>query len=278
MTSVGQVKAVRFVRRLRGGSNPFLLEASDGFLYVVKRQGNPQGCNLLFNEAMGSEIFRRAGLPVPEWRVVELSNTLEIPASAGEGRSILSNEYCFGSRYVDPGSATILEILPKSSFCRIRNRRDLWAAWVLDSLCEHTDNRQAIFLEHPTRHLDAYFVDHGHLFGGACGDGTPSLQGCRYLDPRIYQDVLRGWSRQIYECLRGIDLNALNAVADLLPEGWGTASGRDRLRSFCERMSHPSLLRNTVRSILGTARPERTWDYGARWVPSSPRGLYARLP
>jgi hypothetical protein len=44
------------------------VEASDGHLYVVKFINNPQGLNVLFNEAVGTELYSIAGLSVPAWR------------------------------------------------------------------------------------------------------------------------------------------------------------------------------------------------------------------
>ena len=64
-----------FVRNLRGGSQPILAQASDGFLYVVKFANNLQGPNVLFNESAGSELFRAIGVPVPEWRPLRVSDS-----------------------------------------------------------------------------------------------------------------------------------------------------------------------------------------------------------
>ena len=260
MTRVGLVQAIRPLRRLRGGSQPLLVEASDGHLYVIKMLGNPQGPNILFNEALGTEIFRSAGLLVPEWRAVVLSDDFidghrEIWFETENGPCRQSAGCCFGSRLLGSGVHSLLEILPRGSFARIRNRRDLWMAWVLDVLCEHTDNRQAIFIEDETRYLDAYFIDHGNLFGGAHGTMTPIIQGCRYLDPRVYDDVKRGCARQIFEAIRCIDTNTLLAVAADLPASWTTETAMGRLRRFCERIGHPALLRDTIRLILGAGKP-----------------------
>ncbi len=60
------VVVTQYVRNLRGGSQPILARASDGFLYVVKFANNLQGPNLLFNESAGSELYLACGLPIPE--------------------------------------------------------------------------------------------------------------------------------------------------------------------------------------------------------------------
>jgi len=73
MANIACVEAVEYIRKLRGGSQPALIKCSDGNFYVVKFLNNPQGPNVLFNEVLGTEIFRLAGLPVPMWRVIHVS-------------------------------------------------------------------------------------------------------------------------------------------------------------------------------------------------------------
>ena len=73
MGKLEYASAVRFIRKMRGGSQPILVEASDRNLYVVKSQDNLQGRNVLFNEVVGSEMFRQVGLPGPERALIYLS-------------------------------------------------------------------------------------------------------------------------------------------------------------------------------------------------------------
>lgn len=171
MIQVKRVEALFHVRKLRGGSQPVLVQASDGFLYVVKFLNNPQGSNLLFNEALGTELFRGAGLPVPEWRLVHISEEFLDRNQAcwmelEHGLLRPKAGWCFGSRFLNLRNTSVFEILSRTSFNRISNRRDFCTAWVLDALCGHADNRQAIFIERDTKSLEAFFIDHGHLFGG----------------------------------------------------------------------------------------------------------------
>lgn len=61
------VQVTRYVSPLReGGSLPALVEADDGFLYVLKFYGAGQGSNALIAELIGGEIARLLGLKVPE--------------------------------------------------------------------------------------------------------------------------------------------------------------------------------------------------------------------
>ena len=61
------VNVTRYVTPLReGGSLPAIVEAEDGFLYVLKFRGAGQGVKALIAELVGGEIARALGLLVPE--------------------------------------------------------------------------------------------------------------------------------------------------------------------------------------------------------------------
>src|SRR6478752_7654970 len=61
------VNVIRYVTPLReGGSLPAIVEADDGFLYVLKFRGAGQGIKALIAELLGGEIARTLGFRVPE--------------------------------------------------------------------------------------------------------------------------------------------------------------------------------------------------------------------
>lgn len=61
------VDVTRYVTPLReGGSLPAIVEADDGFLYVLKFRGAGQGVKALIAELLGGEIARALGFRVPE--------------------------------------------------------------------------------------------------------------------------------------------------------------------------------------------------------------------
>ncbi|WP_046244109.1 HipA family kinase [Hymenobacter terrenus] len=67
------VAVTRYVTPLReGGSLPALVEADDGFLYVLKFRGAGQGVKALIAELIVGEIARTLGLRVPELVFCEL--------------------------------------------------------------------------------------------------------------------------------------------------------------------------------------------------------------
>ena len=96
------VTLTKHIRVLRGGSQPHLMQANDGNLYVVKFQGNPQGTRVLANEMLAAMLAEGLGLPMPTTEVVELPPELseglffEIPS----GRQPILPGLHLGSRLV----------------------------------------------------------------------------------------------------------------------------------------------------------------------------------
>lgn len=67
MTPLRSVNVTRYITPLReGGSLPGLVEADDGFMYVLKFRGAGQGKKALIAELIGCEVARALGLKVPE--------------------------------------------------------------------------------------------------------------------------------------------------------------------------------------------------------------------
>jgi len=70
------VNVTRYVTPLReGGSLPAIVEADDGFLYVIKFRGAGQGKKALVAELIGGEIARAIGLKMPELVFINLDNS-----------------------------------------------------------------------------------------------------------------------------------------------------------------------------------------------------------
>lgn len=253
---VQRVSAIKFLRRLRGGSQPILVLGSDGLPYVVKFSDNPQGPNLPFNEVVGTELFRRFGLSSPEWCLMDVSEAFlnDNPAcwfeEAGGLRKPAASP-CFGSRFIGLNGSGLLEIIPQTHFNRIQNRRDFLKAWVLDALCEHSDHRQAVFLQGASLSLHAWFIDHGHLLGGADGRASAAISAAMYLDCAIYVKPECKDADEIEFLLRGLDGRELKRMTEELPEEWKTPVGEWRLANFQERLTDRAALRSAVRTLLG---------------------------
>jgi hypothetical protein len=253
------VAVTRHLQNLRGNSQPFLAEASDGHLYAVKFLNNPQGANLLFNESAGSELYRACKLPVPAWKPLLLTEAFldanpECWMRTAEGRMRPEPGMCFGSRYLGAGGGRLLEILPGNHFCRVRNRNVFWLAWLVDICAGHTDNRQAVFQEDAKGHLHPFFLDHGHLFGGPKGEQHLHFQASRYLDARIYRSVSSQQLTNFLRIARCIDVERLRQAVRDLPDNWKTESAQEEFALCLGRLSNPTLLQNILDTMVDALR------------------------
>jgi len=115
-TNLRTVDVTRYLAPLReGGSLPAIVEADDGFLYVLKFRGAGQGVKALIAELIGGEMARVLNLKVPEIIFAELDPAFGrtepdeeiqdlLKASAGLN---LGLHYLSGSITFDPAVTTI---------------------------------------------------------------------------------------------------------------------------------------------------------------------------
>jgi len=253
--TTGSVSVVRYVRKLRGGSQPVLAVASDGHLYVVKFANNLQGANLLFNESVGSQLYGAIGLAGPAWTPLVVTDSFldENPGcwmQTEEGVLRPATGLCFGSRFLGEDSRRLLEILPGTSFKRVTNHTSFWLAWLIDICARHADNRQAIFLQNQKGEFKAYFIDHGHLFGGPSGELKKHFMGSRYLDFRIYGNVSSQYLLNLPRAALDMDVDRLWTRISNLPEEWKSASAFDGFAQCLDRLSNANLLQNIVDTMV----------------------------
>lgn len=251
-----------YIRNLRGGSQPILVRAGDGLLYVAKFTNNLQGPNLPFNESAGSELYRACGLAVPSWKPLLVTDSFldqnpDCWMQTPVGRLRPASGLCFGSRFMGGDGVRLLEILPGTGFERVRNRASFWLAWLIDICAEHVDNRQAVFVENAEGSLDAFFVDQGHLFGGPKADQVKQFRVSSYLDPRIYPEVSSEKLLDFQRVVGALDTDKLCQTVEALPAGWGRISALDRFARCLQRLSDARLVQNVLETALDTHR-ERT--------------------
>ena len=110
------VNVDRYILPLReGGSMPGLVEADDGFKYVVKFHGAGQGPKVLISELIGGELARALGFKVPEIVFVTLDKSFgrieqdeeiqdQLKASAGLNIGL---SYLSGSITFDPNVTVV---------------------------------------------------------------------------------------------------------------------------------------------------------------------------
>jgi hypothetical protein len=276
--------ATYFFRNLRGGSQPILVQASDGLPYVVKFNNNLQGENLPFNESVGSELYRACGLEGPSWKPLLITDDFIDKNRAcwmetQTGRLRPDSGLCFSSRYLGLDGIRLLEILPGSSLKRVRNRDSFWLAWLVDICASHADNRQAVFVEKSAGRLEAFFIDHGHLFGGPRGELQRKVQASRYLDPRIYKKVSSLHLLNLKKFVLGLDVEQLWRQIRTMPEEWKTTSALGGFAQCLNSLSTSTILQNIIDSMMDFVQTAEKSKYEKpQFIRKSPVSiLYPRV-
>jgi hypothetical protein len=193
------VTAVQQIRRMRGGAQSHLMLGSDGHLYVVKFQNNPQHLRVLANELFATRLAEAVGLSVPATEVVEVSawlveNTPELVMDMGRSQEPCRAGLQFGSRYVGglmPGQ--VLDYLPEEQLGAVRNLKEFAGMLVVDKWTGNSNGRQAVFHRKPReKRYAAMFVDQGYCFhAGEWTFRDAPLKGV-YARNRVYAEVA-GW-------------------------------------------------------------------------------------
>lgn len=240
------VTARRHIRRMRGGAQSHLVEASDGRFYVVKLRNNPQHRRVLINECVAAVLLRYLEIPAPEIRVVELDDAFlaaypEMALELGGRRIPAEPGWHFGSCYPGhPERIAVYDFIPDALLGGVLNLRDFIGALVFDKWTANADGRQAVFFRSvvsewsPERTVAreafvAYMIDHGFSFNGPHWDFPDApLQGL-YHRPMVYFGVrstagFEPWLERVVhlpadvldEALRSVPLQWLDGEEDEL--------------------------------------------------------------
>jgi hypothetical protein len=130
MNMAESLYAVQHIRRMRGGSQAHLLRASDGQFYVTKFQNNPQHVRVLASEYLATRLGILLGLPMPEVRIIDVSdwliaNSPELCVETAGHSTPCTSGLQFASRYAaDPEQDHIFDYLPDAMVRGIANPED----------------------------------------------------------------------------------------------------------------------------------------------------------
>jgi hypothetical protein len=222
------VLATQEIRRMRGGAQSHLMLASDGKLYVVKFQNNPQHTRVLANELLATRLGAAIGLTVPRAEVVEVTdwliqNTPELSLEL-KGRS----ERCqaglqFGSQLVGglmPGQ--VVDYLPEQLLLETRNLKEFAGILALDKWTCNSNGRQAVFEKtRRERRYRATFIDQGYCFHA--GDWKFQDSPLRGVFPQnsVYRSIT-GWEsfEPWLTRLETLDPAIVWEIAGTIPPEW----------------------------------------------------------
>jgi hypothetical protein len=251
--------AVQQIRRMRGGAQGQLMLGSDGKLWVVKFQNNPQDRRVLANELIATALAAAVGLTVPAAEVVEVTpwlveHTREMYVELGGGR----RERCaaglqFGSQFVGglmPGQ--VVDYLPEQQMDEIRNVAEFAGMLCVDKWAGNCNGRQAVFERRAReRKYRATFIDQGFCFNaGAWTFPDAPLRGV-FARNQVYRGVT-GWAsfEPWLSRVETMGAEILWGIAETVPPEWygGDLATIERL------MEEMLTRRGRVRELIGAFR------------------------
>ncbi len=266
------VLAVQAIRRMRGGAQSQLMLGSDGKLWVVKFQNNPQHLRVLANELIATRLAAAAGLTVPATDVVEVTewlvqNTSEMYMDLGRGqRELCTPGLQFGSQFVGgllPGQ--VVDYLPEQQMEEVRNLVEFPGMLVVDKWAGNCNGRQAVFERRAReRKYRAIFIDQGFCFNA--GDWTFPDSPLRGVYPRnlVYSRVT-GWSsfEPWISRAEAMDPGILWSIAEAVPPEW-YGGDTTKIERLMERMLER---RGRLRELIGAFRDSDRQPF-PKWAES----------
>lgn len=234
------VHARQLIRKMRGGAQAHLIEASDGQFYVVKFQNNPQHRRILINEWIASAVFRYLQIQTPVVSVIELTREFligneEISIQLGLKKVPVEPGWHFGSRYPGhPHRLAVYDFLPDQLIDRVHNVHDFLAAFVADKWLGNSDARQAVFFRAQIREFASdssihplkksflvQMIDHGFAFNGPLWTFEDSPLHGLYFRHMVYRsvksmDCFEPWLSRV----TSFPVEALDEAIRSMPPAW----------------------------------------------------------
>jgi len=251
------VIARRLIRKMRGGAQAHLMEASDGHAYVVKFHNNPQHRRILVNEWIASTFLHYLGIAAPEVAMVHLTESYlagdpDTYIQLGRERRAVAPGWHFGSRFPgDPVRTVVYDFLPDTLLDTVENLSDFRAVLAFDKWMGNADSRQAIFfrarVQEPfasERSSDttgrlgfvAQMVDNGYVFERPHWRfGDSAIQGL-YFRPLVYRTV-RGLAEfePWLDRIRNFPEEVVDQAVKRIPPAW-LEGDEDELERLMERL------------------------------------------
>ena len=197
---------------MRGGAQAHLIEADDGFFYIVKFRNNPQHRRVLVNEAIAGAILAHLQIASPPSQIVSFSPAFlaahpEVCIQLGTRRTAVEPGWHFGSRHPGhPDTMAIYDFIPDALLHQVANADQFRAVLVFDRWVANADGRQSVFFRAqlndwlanpgiPPRKLGfiVSMIDHGFAFNGPHWDLPESAITGLYPRRVVYEGV-RGLS------------------------------------------------------------------------------------
>jgi hypothetical protein len=247
---------------MKGGSQPFLLEASDGKAYVTKTTSTPQHIRSLVSEWICTALLNSLGINCPECALVDVGEDFlrEYPdlylEDSGARRAVQPGVH-FGSLH--PGRVdhdATYDWIPAHLHQIVHNKADFLGMFVFDNWVMQSDRRQVIYVRERVgaaarspraKGLRAFMIDHGMAFGGISWRFSPSIPASTVITPEAFRGVtglpdLEPWLTAIEQFPEEL----LRSAADSVPAAW-ILNDRPLLDSVIEQLL---LRRASIRKLV----------------------------
>ena len=253
------VLAVQAIRRMRGGAQSQLVLGSDGKLWVVKFQNNPQHLRVLANELIATRLAAAAGLAVPASGIVDVTdwlirNTADMYIEQGRGKRVRCQAGLqFGSEFVGGSSpGLVVDYLPEGQLAEVKNLFEFCGMLVVDKWTGNCNGRQAVFMrKRRERKYRATFIDQGFCFNA--GDWTFPDFPMRGVYGRnlVYRSVT-GWEsfEPWLTRIEAMEPSVLWEIAEGVPPEW-YGGDISELESLVEKTL---LRRSRIRELIKAFR------------------------
>ncbi len=227
------IRATRYVRRVRGGSQSHILECDDGREYCTKFLGNPQHDRVLANEYLCTRLAKAIGISVPVAAIVEVDAEFiernNVRFVVNERTYIPRAGLQFGSRLIKADD--VYDYLPAQ--IPIQNLREFAGILAFDKFTCQADGRQAVFYKNKRqRAFRAAMIDFGYAMNCDWSWADSPLRGAAarlelYANITGWRDF-EPWLSRI-ENLTRVQLD--EAAAGLPTEWYGDCEKLDQLLS-----------------------------------------------
>jgi hypothetical protein len=275
------ITARRHVRKMRGGAQSHLIEASDGRFYIVKFQNNPQHRRILVNELVSAVFLKYLQISSADAAVIEvtaefLEENPGVSIELGASKIRVSTGWQFGSLYPgDPGRVAVYDFVPDTLLHKVRNREDFLGALVFDKWVSNADGRQAVFFRarvrewaplaaeaHPlTMGFIAMMIDQGFAFNGPEWNFIDSPVQGLYSRKQVYDGVasleqFEPWLERVIH----FPENVVDQACKQVPPEW-MAGEEDQFERMVEQLMRrrkrvPDLIRDARRAKVS---PFASW-------------------
>ena len=266
--------AVRFVRKMRGGTQAHLLETDDGDFYVVKFLGNPQGKRILVNEWLASHILQHLGVATPAVSPVQISAEFlkaspDVFIQLAHRKLSVAPGTHFGSRFPGhPDRVAVYDLFPSALLGKVANRSDFLGALVLDRWMANTDYRQAIFHRNtqgslavprtPSPSFGGYLaemVDFSLMFDGQHWKFIDRAGQGVYRDVEVYAGFGAADLEQWTDAVRSFPASFVRETAAEIPTEWRETDGDPFARLLDRLLKRRGLITDSTFEAMRLAIP-----------------------